>query len=240
VPGVQVSYANVSFVIPPGVATGASSQTIEAADEQGGGPWWEAAPQHTEFALVGYGLPQGFFSTVLIDIYPAEEFARANSVADLNLKRLKAVLSNPTAPRTNDNLPQVPFFNAAPMFAAQVEVVQFKDGSGARMITQYGQAPGPAANNGTFYHFEGLTQDGKYLVIAVLPIQAPFLENGNDPSAPTPAGAIPFPGYNYTDPAYYRNYYKAVTDKLDATPADTFRPALSALDALIQSLVIAP
>lgn len=238
-PGAPVTYANVSLVIPPGLATGASSQTVPAAGEQNGGPWG-AAPQHTEFAFIGYGLPPGSFSTMLIDVYPAAEYAATNAGAEMSLQRLKTVLSNPALANTKDTLPQVPYFNAAPMFEAQVKAVKFNDGSGVRMITQYGQAPGPATNNGTFYHFEGLTTDGKYLVIAVLPIQAPFLENGNDPAAPAPAGAIPFPGYNYSAPNFLDAYYQAVTDKLNATQADTFQPSLNSLDALIQSLRVSP
>jgi hypothetical protein len=64
------------------------------------------------------------------------------------------------------------------------------------------------------------------------------LTNGNTPSAPTPADGIPFPGYNYSDPSYYDNYFKAVTDKMNVTSNDTFQPSLNQLDALIQSISI--
>lgn len=236
-PGVPVSYANVSFGIPPGVATGASSQTVAAADAQHGGPW-AAAPQHTEFALIGYGLPPGFFSTILIEVYPAQEYAAANKGADISLQRLRTFLSNPSSPRTNDTMPPVPFFMGGPMFLAQVQVVKFAHGSGVRMITQYGEGPGEAGNSATFYHFQGLTDDGKFYIIAVLPIQAPFLL-GADPSSPLPAGGIPFPGHSATEQSL-DNYYKAVADKLNATAAEDFHPGLTALDALIQSLRVSP
>ncbi len=238
--GVPASFANVSFVIPTGMATGASAQTIAAVTDQSAGPWWQVAPQHTEFTLTGYGLPPGYFSEILIDIYPASEYAALNQVAGLGLKRLQAIKANPASALTDDTLPEVPYFNAAPMFAAQSKVISFANVSGVRMITQYGQAVGPIANNGTFYHFEGLTTDGKYLIVAVLPVQAPFLQNGNDPSAALPEGGIPFPGYNYSDTHYYDAYYKAITDKLNATDASSFQPSLDSLDGMIQSIVIAP
>ena len=236
--GVPVTYFNVSFVIPENLASSASTQTIPAADEQNGGPW-AVAPQHLEFKLNDYNLPPGYFSEILIDVYPAQDYANAYAGANISLQRLRAVLSNPSTLPSNENLPQVPYFNAASMFAAQVKLIQFKTGTGVRMITQYGQAVGPIANNGTFYHYEGLTNDGKYYVVAVLPIEAKFLASGNsDPSAPVPADGIPFPGYNYTDPSYYNNYFKAVTDKMNATPDDSFAPSLVTLDSLIQSMQI--
>ena len=236
--GVPVTYFNVSFVIPENLASSASTQTIPAADEQNGGPW-AVAPQHLEFKLNDYNLPPGYFSEILIDVYPAQEYANTYDGANISLQRLRALLSNPSTLPTNENLPQVPYFNAASMIAAQVKLIQFKTGTGVRMITQYGQAVGPIANNGTFYHYEGLTNDGKYYVVAVLPIEAKFLASGNsDPSAPVPADGIPFPGYNYTDPSYYNNYFKAVTDKMNATPDDSFAPSLVTLDSLIQSMQI--
>jgi hypothetical protein len=237
--GVPVKYKNVSFVIPSGLATDATPQTVPAADDQNGPPW-DAGPEHMEFTLNNYALSPGHFSQVLIDVYPAQGYADANAGANISLQRLRALLSNPSAPLANQTLPQVPAFNAASMFAAQVKRMQFKNGDGVRMITQYGQAVGPAANNGTFYHFEGLTSDGKSYVIAVLPIEAAFLQNGNDPSAPLPPGGIPFPGYNFTDPKHYTDYFKAITDKLDATPPDQFSPSLTALDALVQSISVNP
>jgi hypothetical protein len=235
--GVSVSYSNVNFVVPKDLASGASSQTIPATDEQNSGPWG-VAPQHLEFKLNDYNLSPGYFSEILIDVYPAQDYANAYAGANISLQRLQALLSNPSTPLTNENLPQVPYFNAASMFAAQVKFIQFNSGSGVRMITQYGQAVGPVANNGTFYHFEGLTSDGKYYIVAVLPIEAKFLANGNDPSAQLPADGIPFPGYNYTDISYYDKYFKAVTDKMNATSDGSFAPSLGTLDSLIQSLKV--
>ena len=235
--GVPVTYFNVSFVIPDKLASSASTQMIPATNEQNGGPW-AVAPQHLEFKLNDYSLPAGYFSIISIDVYPAQDYANVYAGANISLQRLHTVLSNPSTLPSNDGMPQVPYFNAASMFAAQVKLLKFKNGNGVRMITQYGQAVGPVANNGTFYHYEGLTNDGKYYVIAVLPIEARFLPNGNDPSAQVPEGGIPFPGYNYTDPGIYNNYFKAVTDKMNATSDDSFSPPLGTLDLLIQSLQV--
>ena len=235
--GIPVTYYNVSFVIPKNLASGSSSQTVPAIDEQNAGPGG-SAPQHLEFKLNDYNLPAGYFSQILIDVYPAQDYANAYAGANISLQRLQAFLSNPSTAITRDSLPQVPYFNAASMFEAQVKRIQFKTGTGVRMITQYGQAVGPIANNGTFYHFEGLTSDGKYYIVAVLPIEAKFLISGKDPNAPAPADGIPFPSYNDTDSSHYDNYFKAVADKMNATPEDAFTPSLATLDSLIESLQI--
>ena len=239
-PGIPVNYKNVSFTIPAGLAVDAAPQTVSAVSKDNGGPWWDAAPEHIEFRMDGYNVPAGSFSEIHVRVYPAQEYAAANDGANIGLQRLQGLLSSPSVVPTNSTLPQVPYFNAASMFAAQIKRIDFQSGHGLRMITQYGQAVGPIANNGTFYHFQGLTSDGKYYIIAVLPIRASFLQNGNDPSSPLPAGGIPFPGHNLSGPKYFDDYFKAITDKFDATAPDQFSPSLAALDALVQSLKVTP
>jgi hypothetical protein len=237
--GIPVTYKNVSFVIPTGLAGDAAPQTIPVATDQNGGPW-DAAPEHIEFRLDAYNVPSGGFSICQLDVYPAQEYADANAGANIGLQRLQGLLSDPSAPLTNKTLPQVPYFNAASMLAAQVRRIHFQNGDGVRMVTQYGQAFGPVANNGTFYHFQGLTSDGKYYIVAVLPVQAPFLQNGNDASAPVPAGGVPFPGYSPSDPKVYDDYFKAVADKFNSRDSGVFQPSLTALDALVQSISVKP
>ncbi len=238
--GIPVSFQNVSFIIPSGLASGASPQAIpNNPSDQNNGPW-AVAPAHIEFTLDNYNLPADHFSQVFIDVYPAQEYASMYDGARISLQRLQAILSSPSSPLTNENLPQVPNFNAASMFAAQAKLIQFKNGSGARFVTQYGQAVGPINNSATFYNFEGLTNDGKYYIIVVLPIQAPLLANGIDPNAPLPAGGVPFPDYNSPDATVFNNYYQAITDKMNATSPDSFAPSIIILDALIQSITITP
>ena len=239
VTGIPVTYKNVSFVLPTGLAADAAPQTVPLATDQTGGPW-DAAPEHIDFRLDSYNVPANSFSLVQIDVYPAQAYADQNGGANISLQRLKGVLGNPSSALTNNTLPQVPYFNAASMFAAQVQRIHFANGDGVRMLTQYGQAVGPAANNNIFYHFQGLTSDGKYYIVAVLPVNAPILQNGNDPSAALPAGGVPFPGYNMTDPKVFDDYFAAVSSKLDAMPPDQFTPSLASLDALVQSFKVGP
>lgn len=238
--GVPVSYQNVSLILPMGLAADAAPLSMPATTEDNGGPWG-VGPAHVEFRLDKYNVPAKTFGVSQIDIYPAQEYSNQNAGANISLQRLKGILGNPSATLNNETLPQVPSFNAASMFASQIQRIQFANGSGVRTLTQYGQAVGPVTNNGMFYHFQGLTSDGKYYIIAVLPVQAGFLESGDNPPASLPAGGIPFPGYqNVGDAKVYDAYYAAVADKLNATPADQFTPSLTVLDALVQSFKVGP
>jgi len=237
--GTPVSYKNVSLVLPDGLAGGLSGETVPQVTEQNGAPW-EIAPEHIRFTFSGYDNSVGKFSAIEIVVYPMQDLAATTSWMSNSLPKLQAILASPSAPISPKNLPEVPYFNAAQMFAAQIKIVNFQGGSGVRCVTQYGQAVGPVSDNGTFYHFQGLTSDGKYYIVAVLPVGASFLSASNDPAQPLPADGIPFPAMDSTDPAAFEAYFQAVADKLNATDPGAFTPNLSTLDALIQSITVSP
>ncbi|HEX2698119.1 MAG TPA: hypothetical protein VHM28_10455 [Anaerolineales bacterium] len=237
--GISVTFQNVSFVIPDGLASGATGEQVAAVDQTSGAPW-DVAPAHIEFTLSGYNGSLAKFNTIKLWIYPAQDFAAVSNGANISLQRLNTFLANPSTPVTNDTLPQVPTFNAAQMFASNVQVINFKSGQGVRMVTQYGQAVGAVDNDGTFYHFEGLTGNGKYYVVAVLPVGNPILPSGDNPDQ-VPAGGVPFPGYTSSiDPKDYETYFQAVADKLNAAAPETFTPTLTDLDKMIESLQVSP
>ncbi len=237
--GIPITFQNVSILLPTGLASGAQTEQIAAVNDQNGSPW-DVAPEHITLVLTDYIAPRANLLQPTIYIYPAEEFAAVNPGAANSLPRLKAILANPSMPLTHDTLPLVPFYNADQIIAAQTRLLPFENGSGVRVVAQYAQGVGPISNEGLLYHFDGLTGDGAFYIIATLPINAPFLAASSDLSAPLPPDGIPFPDLNnVTDPSVLTNYYQAVTDKLNATNADAFQPALSALDALIQSISVA-
>lgn len=213
--GIPVSYQNVSFIIPEGLASGAIGEVIAAATEENGAPW-DAAPEHIQFTFNGY-ISTGKFSAITIKVFPAREYSDKFPGAAFSIQNLQAILASPSAQLTKDALPNVPYFNAAQMFAAQVQRIDFASGSGLRTVTQYGQAVGPVTNNGVFYHFQGLTGDGKYYVVVVLPVGSPLLVSGEGENEPVPAGGVTFPGYTTLDPVDYESYFQSVTDNLNAS-----------------------
>jgi hypothetical protein len=235
--GTVVTFGNATLVNPIGLASNISGIQAPVVGEADGGPWG-VGPAHIELTLDGY-LLQDKFHKPKIYVYPAQEFATANAGAAQNIIRLQTVLLNPTGPLSNDALPNVPFFNAGQVFAAQTKVIQFHNGLGVRMVTEYAQYYATVNNNDLFYHFQGLTNDGKYYIIAILPITAPMLANVVDPNASIPPGGVPFPGYESPAPDL-ETYYNTITTTLNAAAPETFNPTINILDALISSIQLNP
>lgn len=234
--GTAVSYQNISFVIPEGLASGANAKTIPGVSGDQNGPW-ETAPEYVQFDFNDYS-SLGNFKTRQISVYPAADYAAVNPSAAQNLTRLQSILASPAAEISIENFPNIPFFNAGAMVLAQTKIISFNGGTGVRAITQFGQAVGPVTNNGTFYHFQGLTSDGRFYIIAVLPIGAAYLAYDENTSPPQPADAIPFSYNDSIDPNDYQDYFNTVAARLNATDPDGFQPSLVILDQLMQSLTV--
>ncbi len=228
--GNVVTLNNVSLTLPAGLANNAEVETIPAATDPNTATW-ELAPAHLKITLTGY-LLQGKFLEPQILVYPADEYAQVNSFAAEQIDRLKKILAG--SPLLKETMPVVPSFNAVQQIAANMQVLPFQSGSGIRMLTQYDQYPAPINNHELFYHFEGLTSDGKYYIIAVLPVTAPILPEDEKADSPVPAGGVPFPA----DTGPNDVYYTSVTEKLISLPPDSFTPSLNTLDALIQSILV--
>jgi hypothetical protein len=228
--GIPVSYENVAFVIPSGMASGANTETMTSVDTNSGAPW-EIAPTHLRFTLTGYQL-QGKFHEPGIYVYQADEYAQANSIASEQIERLKKALAG--SPLLKETLPNVPFFNAGHLIAANIQLIKFQNGSGVRELTQYDQYSAPINNHELFYHFEGLTIDSKYYIIAILPVTAPILAEDEKPESSVPAGGIPIP----TSVGPNDVYYFSVTEKLNSASPDSLTPSITMLDALIQSILV--
>jgi hypothetical protein len=233
VPGVATSFDQLSLVLPAGLANGVSGTLVPKADDTNAAPW-DVAPAHIQLKLEGYALPDKFLQPQVY-VYPAEEYAQARDSAALSLERLRAVLAG--APVTADTLPFVPFFNAAQVFASNVKIIPFQNGQGVCMLTEYAQYFAPVNNYELIYHFEGLTGDGKYYVIAILPVTAPGLAENAQPDAAVPAGGVPYPDINAANPGW-PGYYGKVQQMLEGLQPGAFTPSLDQLDALIGSMSV--
>lgn len=226
-----VSFEGVSFVLPKEIGNGASTEKMTAVEANTDAPW-DIAPTHLRFTLTGYPL-QGKFHEPRIFVYPAGDYAASNPNAAEQIDRLRKALTG--APLMAETLPIVPFFNATPQIAAQIKLIPFQNSGGAvRSLTQYAQYAAPINNNELFYHFQGLSGDGNYYVIGILPVTAPILAEDEKPEASVPEGGVPIP----TDVGPNEVYYFSVTEKLNSLSPDAFTPSLSALDVLVQSLVM--
>jgi hypothetical protein len=228
--GAPISFENVSFLIPNGLAGGSDTEKMTAVDTNSGAPW-DVAPTHLRFTLTGYEL-QDKFHEPRIFVYPAEEYTQRNPAAAEQIERLQKILMGSAL--LKETLPIVPFFNATPQLAAQIKILTFQNGGGVRALTQYAQYSAPINNRELFYHFQGLTRDGRHYLIAILPITAPILAEDEKPDAPVPAEGVPIP----TDIGPNEVYYISVTEKLNSLSPNGYTPSLETLDALIQSILV--
>jgi len=218
--GVQFSYA-------ASLATGVTPQQIPA-DEVEDAPEWAVAPAYRQFLFEGYVLPQTFHEPRLI-VYPAVDFEALNPIAARVIPDLRQLLEQ--RPAEIDELPFLPPFNAAQMMHAQVEYVDFQNGSGVRFLTQYAQAYLPINNSDLFYTYQGLSDDGEVYVAALLPV--------SHPSLPAHSGEIPEGDFD-AFAENFETYIAGIQDQLDAEDPSSFTPDLSLLDQMIQSLQVDP
>jgi hypothetical protein len=236
--GTAVTFGSLNLVIPPEVASGASGSEFPANDSEEAA-WWEKTPAHLQLMLGDYYALEGTFHQPQIYLYPAQAYAEMVPAAFESIRRLDNILYGSGDSNSEEELPAVPFFNAQQLFAANIQAISFQNGGGVRFLTEYGQFNSPANNQELFYHFQGVTRDGAYYIVAILPITVPVLAETSDGAAALPPGGIAYP--DLTDPnADWQGYYTAVTDLLNATSPDAFTPSLNQLDLLIESMLVAP
>jgi hypothetical protein len=221
-----VNFEGISFTYDPSLAQQIVPTILEAStttEEEG--PWWEIEPRHVKFDIQEYPLQDTFHEPHIL-VYPAEEFASMSesgqNVMDLMKTTLAEHAENP------ERLPFLPPFNAGPLIRTQFQYLDFKNGSGFRYVTQFGQAINEINNHELFYTFQGLTTDQQYYVAAVLPLNSPLL----------PAQAT-INGDNYMQ--FEENFETYIADlkiKMDAEAPEQFTPSLSILDALFASMQV--
>jgi len=234
---VEVSVGPLSVVLPPGLTYGARGSQLPRVEGDNVAPW-DVTPGHTQLTLEGY-LLEGKSHQPQILVYPAQGYAEMYPSAFESIRRLDNIFGDPGAPIGSEQLPAVPFFNAQQSFASNIQRLSFQNGRGVRFLTEYAQYPAPANNQDLFYQFQGLTNDGAYYIIAILPITVPVLAETSDGGAVLPSGGVPYPDINNSN-ADWPGYYTAVTALLNATSPETFAPTINQLDLLVQSMRITP
>jgi hypothetical protein len=205
-----------------GVAQDWNVETI-AAVSGADGPWWDALPEYRRISLEGYPVTDHLMKPQIF-IFPAADLPGASEAAGKTLTVLQALLQ---ARQPVDDMPFLPMFNAAQVMHAQVQYLDFHNGTGARFLTQYDQAPLPINNYELIYTFQGLTSDGKYYIAAILPVTHPDLPDTQQVSPQQAEEMNDFQAYMARTVAW-----------LEQQPAGSFTPDLSALDALVQSIEV--
>ena len=233
-----VTFGRLTLEIPSSVASGASGSEIAPVTNEDAA-YWEKTPGHLQVSLSDYYVLQGKFHQPQIYVYPAIDYAVLVPGAFESMHRLRNIMSA-VVPSTPDQLPAVPFFNAAQVFASNIQTVSFQNGSGLRFLTEYAQYPAPVNNQELVYHFQGFSNDGEYYIVAIFPITVPVLAETGDAGSPLPSSGILYPSFDDPDPEALQKYYVDVANLLNTTSPEAFTPSISQLDALIQSMWVAP
>ena len=164
------------------------------------------------------------------DVYKRQAQVNSNAASQIeNIKRIRT-----GAPILRETMPRVPWFNADLLIAANNKILSFQNGTGVRTLTEYAQYYAPINNNELIYQFQGLTNDNKYYVIAILPVTTPILAEDEKPDASVPRDGVPIP----TAVGPNDVYYISVTEKLNSLAPDSYTPSLNDLDTLIQSILV--
>lgn len=237
VPKTLVTYGRLTLEIPSSVANGASGLDVPPVTDDDAA-YWEKTPGHLQVSLGDYYILQGIFHQAQIYVYPATDYAILSPVAFESMHRLRNILSD-VVPVTADQLPAVPFFNAAQLFASNIQDIRFQNGEGVRFLTEYAQYAAPVNNHELIYHFQGFTSDGEYYIIAILPVTVPVVAETSDAGAVVPSGGIAYPAIDDAN-ADFQGYYASVTDLLNVTRPEAFTPTLDQLDSLIRSMWVEP
>lgn len=220
--GTPVNTAEISFLIPNGVANDASSATNTDVEYPYINPSNGEMPQHVKLTLNLYALSGTQFEPHLT-IFRAAEYAQYSERTANTISTIQSLQYLDGQP-----LPE----NVGSDFVAQIHAVNFKNGRGVRYLTQVFMNFQPVNNKELFYYYQGITDDGQFYVQAILPINAPFLAADADPNSALPPEGIPFNGDDFS------GYLTAVAQQLNSADTFFYTPYLDQLDEMIESMII--
>jgi hypothetical protein len=132
-------------------------------------------------------------------------------------------------------MPFLPMWEACQAFIARPRYVKFRNGEGVLFLTQMDTETSRVTNAGLEYAFQGITNDGRSYIYAEFSVAAPFLPKGDEPEVQT------WNTKNYLlshKSPRYQNYVRPIVAKLEALPANQFRPNLELLEQLVVSLEV--
>jgi hypothetical protein len=227
-----VKYQNVAFDYNGAFGKTVEANTVYAVKPVEDNPFQQATPEYIMFTFPDKSNPDLPYLTPVLSVYPVADYAKLNEFASTQIADLKAMLKSKGEP-PQQGVPVLPPVNAAQVFHAQMNYLDFQSGSGVRFLTIYAQAIVPVSADQLKYIFVGLTTNGKYYVTMNVPVSSPLLpktyEEAKDFDAVMQA--------NDNGATYNAYIEKQITLLNNAGPLD-FEPSLDNLDRLVQSIAI--
>jgi hypothetical protein len=226
----------ISFIVPECMVLRPSIETVPAVrPDPDAGPLM-VYPEHRQVTFGSYPLEDKYFEP-LLRVFPVEEFTAMSEQSASSVTRMQELLEL-QALAEGDSIPLLPGHNMGQVFKAQVRFLNFENGSGVRWLTELAQYSAAMNNRDLFYSYQGLTNDGKYWVSIMLPVNAAYLQETWDSTEVPPGGlSHPAAGSPGMDEAL-EEYYRLMLILLNNTPDAGFTPALNCLDGLVASITI--
>jgi hypothetical protein len=219
-------------LVMPACLPASAAVTSVTAQVKGSDPAY--FPEHRRITLRGYPLAEKA-SKPIIYIFPLQDYL----IMDTSIITAYETVSKLAAERPTEVDGLIPFLPQASgkgIFQAQVTYLSFQNGSGVRSLTQFNASPTAINNQEMVYAFSGITADAKYWVSAIFPVNASYLQR-DAYDIITPDGGLLAP--SPTDPNYaaeLESYYYLMTNLVNNTPSNYFKPDLACLDSLIASI----
>jgi hypothetical protein len=195
------------------------------------GPYWGNAPQHlsVSFSNCTGDDEQGDLVVYLTETTPDAGDQWVNRLAEMEtfLQDLPTQEDFFFPPPDELEVPFMPMLNSDQVIYPYFEPLTFDGGSGVRYVTTYSQDITPVFYEYLYYHFIGLSDDGRYVVSARIPVISEA-EPTVDPLTVR---------FSYDDPSGHWGYLVAETLNLNESP-ESIKPSLDALDTMIESIRI--
>lgn len=223
-PQANVTCNELSFYLDPLVAFNFTCTTVPQQLVGIG-----AHPQYTQVTLTTY--QTGSSVSPEVDVFSVQSYNDdfpPDGISKFRSDLLALILGG----TPGDTLPFLNPYEAAQIIHAQYQVLQVPSGAGIRYLTEYAQNYAVIDNHDLFYTYQGLTNDERYVITAILPVSNPVLPNHGD----TYPGGETFQQFSDT----FNIYIADTKTQLDTQSPTIYAPSLTLLDALIQSIHIQP
>lgn len=233
VEGFELNENGVSLVVPECLGSGAEisiepEQVMEEGNEE-----YSALPEYRHIKIANYAIEDSSWQPE-INIYPVARFNElipGNRVAD-DVARLQNTVTSQQLP-ADGIFPFLPYSEADKIFLAAAGMYDFQNGQGIHYLTQRSQEYIPINNQDIAFTFQGLTEDGKYWVSIIFPINVSILQSSANVQT-VPENGIQMP----LDESQYPAYYSAVRVNIHSIQAENFTPNSSCIIQLVMSLKV--
>lgn len=184
------------------------------------------------------------YSPMQIAVYPINDFSKMYAVNKSSVQTMeneindfKKVLKDKNHRNESKQIPFFQYRDAYQDFQVKVKHFPFSGGKGILFLTFWSTQYELPSNRQLRYIFEGVTDDGKYYVLAEMPAKVKFL---SDESAQEYEGyKVPWGKF---DDKIEMKRFASVTEKigqrLDKLPQNEFQPQLNELEKIISTLKI--